>query len=335
MTTDSSLAAARLVGAGLRRAAGRRHDRGHPLAATRRPGPGARAARGRLPGHAPAAVLHAQPRGRPGLRGPPVRRVQHRVGGPGRGGPRPDRGAGDRGAAVERARGGRVPGVRPGPGPRPGQPAARAPRRAGSRARPHPVRGGGARGELRHARRVPGRRVRGVTAHAGRRGVRGAADRGLRRRHRRRGPARVAFRGPVAPALAVSRERRRGRRPPRGRRAGSCRPRRDPRGRLRRPAVRRAPGGRHRGRPAGAPDAGLGRGAGRPRRRRGARRPRHRGDGRRVRGGRRRSHRGLVGPVRGLRPGGRGTCWSWPGRTASAWSGPTRRACCRGRPACG
>ncbi len=100
----------------------------------------------------------------------------------------------------------------------------------------------------------------------------------------------------------AERGRRRG--APGGRRAGSRGPRRDPRGGLRRSAVRRAPGGGHRGRPARAPDAHVDRGAGRPRRHRGARRPRHRGHGRCLCRGRRRGDRGLVGARRRVRPRG-------------------------------
>ena len=95
--------------------------------------------------------------------------------------------------------------------------------------------------QLRHAPRVPRGRVRGLATDRGRRGVRRAAHRRVGRGARRRRPARVALGGPFAAAPAGARERRRGRRTPPRRRAGPGRPRRDPVGRVRRPAQRRAP----------------------------------------------------------------------------------------------
>ena len=105
---------------------------------------------------------------------------------------------------------------------------------------------------------------------------------------------RVALRGPFAAPAAVSRERRGGRRTPHRGRPGQRRARGDPRGGLRRPAVRRAPGGRLRGRPAGPPQPGRDRGHGRPRGGRGARRSGHVRHGRRCRGGSGRGDRRVV-----------------------------------------
>ena len=198
-----------------------------------------------------------------------------RVGRAGSRAARPDRGAGDRRAAVEGPRGGRLPGVRRGSRPWARQPAPGAPGGTVPRARRHPVRGRGARGQLRDAGRLPGGGLRGDAPHRGQRGVGRAAHRGVSRRRRRRGPARVALRGTLAAPAAVPRERRGGRCTPHRGRPGQQRARGDPRGGLRRSAVRSAPGGRLRGRPAGPPQPGRDRGAGRPRGGRGARRSGH------------------------------------------------------------
>ena len=64
-----------------------------------------------------------------------------------------------------RPRRGGVPGLRRGPRPRAGQPAAGAPRRAGSRARRDPLRRRGAGRQQRDAAGVPGRRLRRLPPH--------------------------------------------------------------------------------------------------------------------------------------------------------------------------
>ena len=137
-----------------------------------------------------------------------------------------------------------------------------------------------------------------VSRHGGRRGLRRAPHRRLGRGARRRRPPRVALGGPLAAAAARTRERRRGRRTPLGRRSRPRGARRDHRGRVRRPAVRRAPAAEAEGtdrRTAGVPQRGRDPGAGRPRGRRGARRRGARRDGRRVRGRCRRGGHRLVG----------------------------------------
>ena len=240
----------------------------------------------------------------PTLRRAPLRRDQRRVGRDGRGGPRPGRRAGHRRGGGRRARGGRVPGVRRGPRPRARHPAARAPRRPGACARADPLRGRGARSQLRHAARVPWRRVRGLATDRRRRGLRRAAHRRVGRGPRRRRPARVALGGPLAAAPAGARERRRGRRTPARRWAGPGRPRRHQVGRVRRPAQRRAPRGRRGGRRAGVRLGLPGAGPRRPRGRGRAGRPGPGRDGRRLRCGRGRGRGGLVGADR-RQPDGR------------------------------
>ena len=146
---------------------------------------------------------------------------------------------------------GGLPRLRPGPRSRPRQPAAGAPRGAGSGLRRHPLRRRGAGGQQRDAARVPRRRLRDLAAHRDGRGHRRAAHRRVRRRPGRGRPPRVARRGAVAAAVAGAAQRRRGRRTPRGQRRRPGDARRDPVGRVRRRGsasctrkVRRWPGWR-------------------------------------------------------------------------------------------
>ena len=158
-------------------------------------------------------------------------------------------------------RGGRLPGVRRGSRPGARQPSPRAPRGAVPRARRHPIRGRGARGQLRDAGRLPGCGLRG-----------GAQEPWTARCRSSCAPRRPP--PPSTPRTAASGAPRRARCArcctPRASRwsayaaprpAGQRRARGDPRRGLRRPAVRRAPGGRFRGRRAGPPQPGRDRGA--------------------------------------------------------------------------
>ena len=287
--------------------------------------------RARLRGHPAAAVLHREPQRRPPVRRPAVRPGAHRAVRAGRAGPRPPRGAGDGRGALRGAGRGRLPRLRPGPRTRSRQPAARAPGRAGPRARAEPLRRRRARRQLRDAPGLPRRRLLDRAADRSRRGVRRAAHRRVRRRSRRLGPARVAIRGALAAAAARARERRRGRRTPVGRGHRPSRARLDRRGRVRRAAVGRAPRGRRRGRHdrrgAGVPErAGRARPA-RPGHGRGATRRGGRGDRRRLCGRRGRGRRRVVGLLRDAVTTTTGTWSSSPGPTASGWSARTPRAC--------
>ena len=103
------------------------------------------------------------------------------------------------------------------------------------------------------------------------------------------------------------------------------------RGRVRRAAVGRAPGGRRRGRRdrrgAGVPERAGRAGPARPGHGRGAAGRGGRGDRRRLRGRRGRGGRRVVGLLRGSATTTTGTSSSSPGPTASGWSARTPRAC--------
>ena len=251
----------------------------------RRPGAGAGAARGRLGGHAPAALLLAEPGGRTRLRGAPVRRR-----------PTSNRSRWWRwfadGSRRWRRRSCCPPRAPRSPSWCPTRIAAAAwaacswstlPRSAASTA-----------SAASRPRCSP--TTTGCWACSGQRASRES-------RRAEDGEVSVELRTDASPAaidaadrrewrsearslrpLLLPRERRGGRRTPRRRRPRSRRPRGDPRGRLRRPPPRRPPGGRLDRRPAGPPEPGRDRRPGRPGGGRGAGRPGHGGDGRRCRG---------------------------------------------------